>query len=226
MLLVEEFALDSFKPLDCDFDEVIFKDEKHGIEQRVQIVWEQSDQLLAAGRSDDWSGCKSNPFRCISDSWLNWRHLLPSLQHSSSFYAGVNVALHPQSLPFPWEWSAQFGGSLRQWEKQECQQRLQRWGWDSSLICKRWKLMGVYILRVRIQNDSTVGVRQPYERLLWKGRFSLVCLVDIHVYWSMAFESVDPVAFEGTVARSLGQDWRPQRHQDALNLLWNHVIFS
>ena len=27
MLLVEEFALDSFKPLDCDFDEVIFKDE-------------------------------------------------------------------------------------------------------------------------------------------------------------------------------------------------------
>ena len=128
-------------------------------------------------------------------------------------------------LPFPWEWSAQFGGSLRQWEKQECQQRLQRWGWDSSLICKRWKLMGVHILRVRIQNDSTVGVRQPYERLLWKGRFSLVCLVDIHVYWSMAFESVDPVAFEGTVARSLGQDWRPQRHQDALNLLWNHVIF-
>lgn len=53
LLLVEEFALDSFKPLDCDFDEVIFKDEKHGIEQRVQIDWEQSDQLLAAGRSDD-----------------------------------------------------------------------------------------------------------------------------------------------------------------------------
>lgn len=86
LLLVEEFALDSFKPLDCDFDEVIFKDEKHGIEQRVQIDWEQSDQLLAAGRSDDWSGCKSNPFRCISDSWLNWRHLLPSLQHSSCLF--------------------------------------------------------------------------------------------------------------------------------------------